>query len=130
MGLEFKLTQEQPEGNPNIVVFHIAGWLDAQSEARLVEAVQKATAAGAEYVLLDLRDLDTITSAGIRAMQKSYQILTPKGTDQQDSPPQALQRLSADLRGAERDGPAHASPGVRKPGYRRRLVRKMTSLSL
>ena len=81
MGLEFKLTQEQPEGNPNIAVFHVAGWLDAQSEGRVVEAVQKATAAGAEYVLLDLRDLDTITSAGIRAIQKSYQILTPKGTD-------------------------------------------------
>ena len=83
MGVEFQLTQEKPEGNPQIVVFHLAGWLDAQNEGRLVEAVQKAVAAGAAYVLLDLRDLDTITSAGIRAIQKSFQILTPKGTDQQ-----------------------------------------------
>jgi anti-anti-sigma factor len=82
MGFEFKLTQEQPEGKPKIAVFHLTGWLDALSEGRLVEAVQRATAEGAEYVLLDLRDLDTVTSAGIRAMQKSYQILTPKGADQ------------------------------------------------
>ena len=78
MGFEFKLTQEQPQGKPKIAVFHLTGWLDALSEGRLVEAVQMATAGGAEYVLLDLRDLDTVTSAGIRAMQKSYEILTPK----------------------------------------------------
>jgi anti-anti-sigma factor len=101
MGLEFKLTQEQPEGKPELAVFHLAGWLDAQSEGRLVEAVQKATAAGAEYVLLDLRDLDTVTSAGIRAMQKSYQILTPRGADPKmrrlklcNAPPQIYQVLS------------------------------------
>jgi anti-anti-sigma factor len=82
MGVEFQLTQEQPEGQPQVVIFHLAGWLDAQNEGRLVEAVQKAVAGGAAYVLLDLRELDTITSAGIRAVQRSFQIVTPKGTDQ------------------------------------------------
>jgi len=82
MGLEFKLTHEQPAGNPKIAVFHLAGWLDAQGEGLLVEAVQKAAAEGAEYVLLDLHDVDTITSAGLRAIQKSYQLFTPSGPDQ------------------------------------------------
>ena len=82
MGLEFSLKREQPEGHPNVAVFHLAGWLDAQGEGSLVEAVQKAAAEGADYVLLDLRELDTITSAGIRAIQKSFQLLTPKGPDQ------------------------------------------------
>ncbi len=78
MGADFKITKEQPQGKENIVVFHLGGWLDAQSEGRLVAAVQKAKDEGAEYVLLELSDMDTITSAGIRAMQKAYQILTPK----------------------------------------------------
>ncbi len=78
MGAEFKMTREQPEGKPNIVVFHMAGWLDMQSEKQFVDTVQKARDEGAEYVLLDMRDMDTLTSAGIRAMQKAYQILTPK----------------------------------------------------
>lgn len=78
MGAEFKITREQPSGKPNITVFHLGGWLDAQSEKQLVDAVQKAKDEGAEYVLLDMREMDTITSAGIRAMQKAYQILTPK----------------------------------------------------
>lgn len=78
MGADFKLTQEQPQRRVDVAVFHLGGWLDAQSEGQLVEAVQKAKNAGAKYVLLELRDMDTITSAGIRAMQKAYQILTPK----------------------------------------------------
>jgi len=101
MGIEFKLTREQPEGKPDIAVFHLTGWLDGSSEGRLVEAVQQAKNQGASYVLLDLRDLDTITSAGIRAMQRSYQILTPKGAGEKSAylklcsaPPQIYQVLS------------------------------------
>jgi anti-anti-sigma factor len=81
MGVEFRLVKEQPAGKPGIAVIHLAGWLDAQSEARLVEAVQRSKEEGARHILLDLADVDTVTSAGIRAMQKSYQILTPKGAD-------------------------------------------------
>ena len=79
MGVEFGLEKERPAGKPSVAVIHLAGWLDAQSEARLVEAVQGARREGATHVLLDLAAVDT--SAGIRAMQKSYQILTPRGAD-------------------------------------------------
>jgi len=78
MGADFTITREQPQGKPNIAVFHLGGWLDAGGENQLVEAVQKAKAEGAEYVLLELRDMNTITSAGIRAMQRAFQVLTPK----------------------------------------------------
>ena len=78
MGAEFKLTKEQAPGKPNITVFYISGWLDRQSEGPFVEAVQKAKDEGAEYILLDMRDMDTITSAGVRALQRAYQILTPR----------------------------------------------------
>jgi anti-anti-sigma factor len=78
MGVEFKMSKEQPQGRPDVVVFHLGGWLDAQSEPQLVEAVQAAKDAGAKYVLLDMRDMDTITSAGIRAIHKAYLLLTPK----------------------------------------------------
>ena len=78
MGAEFKLTKEQAPGKPNITVFYISGWLDRQSEGPFVEAVQKAKDEGAEFILLDMRDMDTITSAGVRALQRAYQILTPR----------------------------------------------------
>ena len=79
MSVEFKLTKEIPEGRPDIAVLHLGGWLDAQSEQTLVEAVTSAKEGGARYVLLELRGVNTITSAGIRAIQKSFGILTPKG---------------------------------------------------
>ena len=78
MGADFKITKEQPAGKANIVVFHLGGWVDQQSEQQVVDAVQNAKNEGAEFVLLDLREVDTLTSAGIRAMQKAYKILTPK----------------------------------------------------
>jgi anti-anti-sigma factor len=77
MAVEFNISTEVPQGKPNVAVLTVHGWLDGHSEGQLVEAVQKARAAGAEYVLLDLGGVSTITSAGIRAIQKSFGILTP-----------------------------------------------------
>jgi anti-anti-sigma factor len=101
MGVEFKLTKENPEGKPDIAVFHLGGWLDAQSEAQLVEAVRKAKEEGAQNVLLDLRGVDTITSAGIRAIQAAFQLFSVKGESPRrtrlklcNAPPQVYQVLS------------------------------------
>ncbi len=79
MGIEFKITKMEPAARKDVAVFQISGWLDAQNEARLVDAVREARAAGAIYAVLDLRDLDTITSAGIRAIQASNQLLASAG---------------------------------------------------
>ncbi len=78
MGVEFKISREPVQGRPDVVVFHLSGWLDAQSEQQFVDTMQAAKEAGAQYVLLDLRDMDTITSAGIRAIHRAYLLLTPK----------------------------------------------------
>ena len=78
MGADLKISSERVQDKDNIVVFHLGGWLDALGESRLVAAVQKAKDEGAKFVLLELSEMDTITSAGIRAMQRAYQILTPK----------------------------------------------------
>jgi anti-anti-sigma factor len=77
MGIDFKISKEKAEGRPEVIIMHIAGWLDAQSEEQLVHAVKLAQEEGAQYVVLDLHDVDTITSAGIRAIQKSHQMLMP-----------------------------------------------------
>jgi anti-anti-sigma factor len=95
MAVEFTLTQEHPEGKPHTVVFHLAGWLDAQNEGRVVEAVQQAKDQGAQYVLLELGGLETITSAGIRSIQKSWQVLMPKEASSQ---PPRLKLCSASPR--------------------------------
>ncbi len=79
MGVDFSFNREVAPNRSDVIVFHLSGWLDARNEASLVEAVQGAKAEGAAYVVLDLREVDTITSAGIRAMQKANQVLGTAG---------------------------------------------------
>lgn len=78
MSADLKVASERAPGREDIMVIHLGGWLDARGEERFISAVQKARDDGAKYVLLELSEMDTLTSAGIRAMQKAYQILTPK----------------------------------------------------
>ena len=82
---DFKITNEQTQkqdGSP-VTVFHLRGWLDAQSESQLVTAAQDAHAQGVRYLVLDMADIDTLTSAGIRALQKIYKLFDP--SDQNSS---------------------------------------------
>lgn len=78
MNSDLKITFEQRQAAVPVTVFSIRGWLDGQSEDQLLEAARIAYEAGARYLLIDMSDLDTITSAGIRAIQKLYQMYTPK----------------------------------------------------
>lgn len=78
MDITLKITKEQVEGKVPVMVFHLQGWLDAQSEERLLAAAKEAHDQGSRYIVLDLEQVDTLTSAGMRAMQKVYKIYTPE----------------------------------------------------
>jgi len=78
MNSDLKITSETIMGSVSVMVFHIAGWLDAQGEGQLLESARTAHDEGARYLLIDMNDLDTLTSAGMRALQKVYQMFTPK----------------------------------------------------
>lgn len=78
MDSDFQISSERIQANVSATVFHLRGWLDAQSEEQLLAAARTAYEEGARYLLIDLRGLDTLTSAGMRALQKVYQIFTPK----------------------------------------------------
>ena len=78
MESDFKITSEQLQTSVPVTVFHISGWLDAQSENQLLASAQEAYDGGARYLLIEMSRLDTLTSAGMRALQKVYQLYTPK----------------------------------------------------
>jgi anti-anti-sigma factor len=68
---------EQIQGKSAVTVFHLRGWLDAQSEEQLLAAARDAYDGGSRFLLLDLAEMDTLTSAGMRAIQKVYRLYTP-----------------------------------------------------
>ncbi len=78
MESDFEISSEQMQAAVPVTVFHIRGWLDAKSEEQLLEAARLAYDGGARYLLVDMKELDTLTSGGMRALQKVYQIFTPK----------------------------------------------------
>jgi anti-anti-sigma factor len=79
MDIALKITKEQVQGSVPVMVFHLRGWLDAQSEEDLLTAARDAYDAGSRFLLIDLAEVDTLTSAGMRAMQKVYKIYTSEG---------------------------------------------------
>lgn len=77
MKSDLKITTEQAQAKVPVTVFRIGGWLDGQSEAQFLETARLAYDEGARYLLIDMSELDTLTSAGMRAIQKVYQMFTP-----------------------------------------------------
>jgi anti-anti-sigma factor len=78
MNSDLKITSEQVQAAVPVTVLQVRGWLDAQSEEQLLAVARTAFEEGARYILIDMSELDTITSAGIRSLQKIYQMYTPK----------------------------------------------------
>jgi anti-anti-sigma factor len=78
MNSDLRISSEQVQADVPVTVLQLRGWLDAQSEEQLLEVARSSHDAGARYLLIDLSELDTLTSAGMRALQKVYQIFTPK----------------------------------------------------
>lgn len=78
MNSDLKITSEQVQATVPVTVLQVRGWLDAQSEEQLLAVARTAFEEGARYILIDMSELDTITSAGIRSLQKIYQMYTPK----------------------------------------------------
>lgn len=78
MNSDLRISSEELQADVPVTVFRLRGWLDAQSEEQLLETARNTYDGGARYLLIDMTDLDTLTSAGMRALQKVYQIFTPK----------------------------------------------------
>ena len=76
MSVDFKITSEQiqQQGKDPVTVFHLRGWLDAQSEEMLLTAAREARTAGTNHLVLYLEELTMLTSVGIRAIQKAQKV--------------------------------------------------------
>jgi len=77
MDITLKITKEEVQGKVPVTVLHLRGWLDAQSEEILLATARDSYEGGSRYILMDLAEVETLTSAGMRAMQKVYKLYTP-----------------------------------------------------
>ena len=70
------LTISKTEGK--VLVMHLRGMLDGQSHDALYDAARAEHDAGARFLVIDLHDLEVITSAGLGALHNIYKLFTPK----------------------------------------------------
>lgn len=60
-----------------VTVLHLTGKLDGQTHEMLLEAGRQERTAGARFLLVDLKGLEMITSAGLGALHNLYKLFTP-----------------------------------------------------
>ena len=77
MDATLKIIKEQVQGRVHITVLHLRGWLDMNSEELLLASARSAYEEGSRFLIIDLAGVETLTSAGIRAMQKVFKLFTP-----------------------------------------------------
>ena len=65
------------EGKANVTVFYLSGVLDAAGEDTLCEHARQAFEGGAHFLLLDMQNLNHISSAGLRALHNIFKMCTP-----------------------------------------------------
>ena len=61
-----------------ITILHLAGKLDAQTQAMLLDMARAEKAAGARFLLIDLGSVEFIASAGLGALHNIYKLFTPQ----------------------------------------------------
>lgn len=70
------LTISRTEGR--VVILHLAGRLDGQTQQMLVDAARSEQSSGTRFLLVDLQSVEMITSAGLAALHNIYKIFTPQ----------------------------------------------------
>ena len=75
---ELSITSSQAKGDVEVTVLHLSGTLDAASEDALYNQACQAYDGGIKYLLLDMTNLEHISSAGLRALHNIFKKCTPE----------------------------------------------------
>jgi anti-anti-sigma factor len=75
---ELNITTSQVQGEVSVTIFHLNGHLHGNTEKQLLDRAQQSFEDGSKHVLLDLSELDVLSSAGLRAIHNIFNLFTPQ----------------------------------------------------
>ena len=75
---ELTITTSQIQGDVSVTVLHLKGHLHGATEKALLDHAHQANEDGAKHLLLDLSELEVLSSAGLRAVQNIFKLFTPQ----------------------------------------------------
>lgn len=88
---ELTITSSQIQGDVPVTILHLSGHLHGNTEREVLDRARQAQEDGSKYLLLDLSEIEVLTSAGLRAIHNIFKLFTPqsetKVTHEPDSEP-------------------------------------------
>ena len=75
---ELSITSSQIQGKGSVTVLHLKGQFDRITANLVLDRARQSHEDGAKYLLLDLSDVDMLTSSGLLAIQSVFKLLTPE----------------------------------------------------
>jgi anti-anti-sigma regulatory factor len=75
---ELNITASQIQGDVPVTILHLSGHLHGDTEPELVDRARQAREDGSKYLLLDLSEVEVLTSAGLRAIHNIFNLFTPQ----------------------------------------------------
>jgi anti-anti-sigma factor len=82
-GDHMELTVSQEQGRVPVTVIHVKGNIDSTSYQAFQRRAEELIAEGNANLLVDLREVPYMSSAGLRALNQIYNLLREKGEDTQ-----------------------------------------------
>ena len=75
---ELNITTSQIQGEAPVTILHLSGHLHGNTESELLDRARQAKEDGSKHLLLDLSEVEVLTSAGLRAIHNVFNLFTPK----------------------------------------------------
>lgn len=90
MDKEFTITSVQAQAKIPVMVLQIQGDIDVTTAQKLEDYAGEAHARGAQDILLDLSEVSFISSAGLRAIHRTYQMLRQESDESPEEVKQGI----------------------------------------
>ena len=75
---ELTITTSKMQGDVSVTVLHLSGHLHGPTEQQLLDHARQAREDGTAHLLLDLSEVDVLSSAGLRGIQQIFKLFTPQ----------------------------------------------------
>lgn len=75
---ELNITASKIQGEVPVTILHLSGHLHGSTESDLLYRARQAQEDGSKYLLLDLSEVEVLTSAGLRAIHNIFNLFTPQ----------------------------------------------------
>ena len=75
---ELTISTSQIQGDVSVTVLHLNGHLHGATENVVLDHARQAKEDGAKHILIDLSELEVLSSAGLRAIQNIFKLFTPQ----------------------------------------------------